>query len=111
MKQQIVQYLMFLANEKYVRNIALFTVAFLLFSAATAHAGTTGTEFLSVYDKIKDLTTGYLGKTLALSAFLIGLGAGAFKGSPMPAVAGIGIAAFTTYGVPVLESLSSGMLP
>lgn len=111
MKSKLEKLLCILTDEKVVRHITVVSVAIVMYGAANANAGTTGTEFLPVYDKIKDLAEGYLGKAFAAAAFLIGLGAGAFKGSPMPAIGGFGIAAFTTYGIPVLEGLATATLP
>ncbi|MBI3440931.1 MAG: hypothetical protein HY052_03865 [Proteobacteria bacterium] len=112
MSDSAIRFGIFMSDDRTLRMLALLAIAFVFITAAVGvNAGTTGTEFTSVYDKIKDWTTGYLGKTLAITSFLIGLGAGAFKGSPMPAIAGLGIALFSQYGVPVLEGISSAMIP
>ena len=50
-------------------------VVLALFFPDTALGGTTGTEFQSIYTKIKGWSTGYLGRLLALCTFVIGLGA------------------------------------
>ncbi len=41
--------------------------------AAPAFAGTTGTEFTGLYNLVKGWSEGYLGRTLAIAAFLVGI--------------------------------------
>jgi conjugal transfer pilus assembly protein TraA len=56
----------------------------------SAHAGTGGTEFDTFYDTIVDWAQGSLGKALALSMFLVGIGMGVVRGSVIAAVPAIG---------------------
>ena len=53
----------------------LLAITFLVYGAA-AFAGTSGGEFQGIYEQVKDWTSGYLGKAIALFAFLLGLGIG-----------------------------------
>lgn len=64
-------------------------VVFVLSVGSTAHAGTSGLEWKPAYDLIVGWVDGYLGKALAVLAFVVGLIAGIAKSSPM--LAGIGI--------------------
>jgi conjugal transfer pilus assembly protein TraA len=86
-------------------TLALVALALLLVDAA--YGGTTGTEFQGIYSKIKDWTTGYLGRSIAAFAFLLGLGAGVAKGSPIPAIAGVVFALFVSFGPAVLEGIAT----
>lgn len=73
--------------------------------AASAYAGTTGTEFKAFFDLIEGWTTGYLGKGLALSAFLLGAALGMVKGTMLPALVGIGFAIMFTVGPGVITGM------
>lgn len=95
-------------HQKLVIGVALAAV--LLLIAFNADAGTTGTEFKGIYDKLKDWTSGYLGKAIALFAFLLGLGIGVAKSSPIPAIAGIVFALFVAFGPAVLEGIATATL-
>lgn len=85
----------------------LLLVALLALLAGVADAGTSGTEFQGIYTKIKDWTSGYLGRSIAAFAFLLGLGAGVAKGSPIPAIAGVVFALFVSFGPAVLEGIAT----
>ena len=95
-------------HKKWV--IAFALLAMLLLIAINADAGTTGTELKGIYDKLKDWTSGYLGKAIALFAFLLGLGIGVAKSSPIPAIAGIVFALFVAFGPAVLEGIATATL-
>jgi conjugal transfer pilus assembly protein TraA len=73
--------------------------------AAAAFAGTTGTEFQAFFELIQGWTTGYLGKGLALSAFLLGAALGMVKGTMLPALVGIGFAIMFTVGPGVITGM------
>lgn len=95
-------------NKKLATGLLLF--ALLLLVAMNVDAGTTATEFQGVYDKIKDWTSGYLGKAIALFAFLLGLGVGVAKSSPIPAISGIVFALFVAFGPAVLEGIATATI-
>ncbi|QTR51566.1 TraA family conjugative transfer protein [Candidatus Thiothrix anitrata] len=90
--------------------IAFALLAMLLLLAFNADAGTTGAEFKGIYDKLVDWTSGYLGKAIALFAFLLGLGIGVAQSSPIPAIAGIVFALFVAFGPAVLEGIATATL-
>ena len=90
--------------------IGLSFLVLLLIAADMATAGTTATEFQSVYTKVKDWITGYLGKAIALMAFLIGLGVGVVKSSPLPAVAGVVFALFVAFGPTIIEGIATALI-
>ena len=95
-------------HKKWAMAFAL--LAMLLLAAFNADAGTTGAEFKGIYDKLVDWTSGYLGKAIALFAFLLGLGIGVAQSSPIPAIAGIVFALFVAFGPAVLEGIATATL-
>ena len=58
---------------------AMWMVLFFTLFAGAAVAGTTGTEFKPIFDLLTGWIGGYLGRTIALAAFIIGVGYGAFN--------------------------------
>lgn len=73
--------------------------------AAFASAGTTGAEFQGFYDLMVGWTSGYLGKGLALGAFLLGAALGMVKGTMVPALVGIGFAIMFSVGPGVITGM------
>ncbi len=80
-------------------------VALVALTAASAYAGTTGEEFKDFFDLIEGWTKGYLGKGLALSAFLLGAALGMVKGTMLPALVGVGFAIMFTVGPSVITGM------
>lgn len=95
-----------MGHKKAILIVAALLVLLVLM-VGIAHGGTTGSEFQGIYDKIKDWTSGYLGRSIAAFAFLLGLGAGVAKGSPIPAIAGVVFALFVSFGPAVLEGIAT----
>ena len=82
-------------------------IALVLLGAATgALAGTTGTEFQSLYTWLTGLVQGYFGKAAAVAA--IGLGAlfSLARLNPIAILSGIGFAVFLQYA----PTIASGIL-
>lgn len=79
-----------------------------LFYPESALGGTTGTEFQSIYDKVKGWSTGYLGRLLALCTFIIGLGASIMRQTLFPALTGIGVALVVSLGPSLIEGIATG---
>lgn len=90
--------------------IVASVVTFLLLAAMTVSAGVTGVEFQGIYNKIKDWVGGYLGKSIALFAFLLGLGFGAARQSPIPAIVGIVFALFIAFGPTIIEGIATATI-
>jgi conjugal transfer pilus assembly protein TraA len=84
-----------------------FVALALVLVALGADAGTTATEFQGIYDKLKDWVSGYLGKAIAMFAFVLGLGIGVAKSSPIPAISGVVFALFVAFGPAVLEGIAT----
>lgn len=70
-----------------------------------ALASTTGAEFQSAYQFFYDAATGYLGRGIAIVGGLIGLGYGAAKGSPLPAILGVILAVFGALGPTIIDAI------
>ena len=82
---------------------ALLIVALLI--PALAMAGTDGTEFEGLWTLVFGWAEGFLGKSIALVAFIIGAGIGAARSNPIPAVAGIVIALFFAVGPGIIDGV------
>jgi conjugal transfer pilus assembly protein TraA len=101
MKKALFSRLSFVGKPSAKSLVVLATGVF----AASAYAGTTGTEFQGFFDLIQGWTTGYLGKGLALAAFLLGAALGMVKGTMLPALVGIGFAIMFTVGPGVINGM------
>ena len=100
-----------ISSAKFRRAAAfalLSAVLVALFLPDTALGGTTGTEFQSIYDKVKGWSTGYLGRLLALCTFIIGLGASIMRQTLFPALTGIGVALVVSLGPSLIEGIATG---
>ena len=73
--------------------------------ATSAFAGTTGTEFQTMYTTMLNWATGYLGKAIAVAAFILGAGIGVARSSPIPALAGVVFALFMVYVPTIIDSI------
>jgi len=81
-------------------------LAFLLtLAAGSALAGTTGTEFQTLYTTLLNWATGFLGKSIAIAAFLLGAGIGIARSSPIPALVGVVFALFMVYVPTIIDSI------
>lgn len=91
------------------KDTVLFALFALVALAGSAYAGTTGTEFQAVYDLIAGWATGYLGRIIALSTFLVGLGITIVRQSLIPVVAGLAVAITVAFGPTVIEGIASAV--
>ena len=86
-------------------------IAFIFFVVASnVFAGTGGTEFTQLYDLLTGWTTGVLGKSIALAAFLVGMGFTVVQQSLVPVAVGIGAAAALAYTPAVLDGIIVGII-
>lgn len=76
-----------------------------LFLATIAQAGTTGTEFQALHTLLTGWANGYLGKSLAVAAFLFGAGYGVAKQTIVPAILGIVFALVFAVGPGVIDGM------
>ena len=94
------------------RNITVLApVALILALGATsAFAGTTGDEFQTMYTTLLNWATGYLGKAIAIAAFILGAGVGIARSSPIPALAGVVFALFMVYVPTIIDTIMTATL-
>lgn len=100
-----------LSSHASARLAAVAPVALLLALGATsAFAGTTGTEFQTMYTTMLNWATGYLGKAIAVAAFILGAGIGVARSSPIPALAGVVFALFMVYVPTIIDSIMTATI-
>ena len=99
---------MSLARSK--AHIAALIGTVLAFAAMPAGAGTTGTEFQTLYTTLLEWTTGYLGKSIAIAAFILGAGIGIARSSPIPALVGVIFALFMVYVPLIIDSVMTATI-
>ena len=85
------------------KQIVAFTLLTLV--SGVAMAGTTGSEFLALYTLLTGWASGYLGKALAIAAFITGAILGFAKGTAMPALIGIVFAIIFSIGPGVIDTM------
>lgn len=85
-------------------------VLLLALGATSAFAGTTGTEFQTMYTTMLNWATGYLGKAIAVAAFILGAGIGVARSSPIPALAGVVFALFMVYVPTIIDSIMTATI-
>ena len=83
----------------------VLAVFFTFLMTRRALAGTTGAEFQNIYNMVVEWTSGYLGKTIALGAFLAGMGIGIVRQSMMAVVSGIGAGLAVAYMPEVMNGI------
>lgn len=83
----------------------LFATVLMLAMIPVADAGTTGAAFQTFYNFIYQASTGYLGRGIALTGGVIGLGMGAATGKALPAAIGIVLAIFGALGPAIVNSI------
>jgi conjugal transfer pilus assembly protein TraA len=95
-----------------IRKILCNTVVPVLLAlvAGTAFASTTGTEFQTVYATLLNWATGFLGKSIAIAAFILGAGIGVARSSPIPALVGIVFALFMVYVPTIIDSIMTAVI-
>lgn len=95
----------FLVKGKTMLNKYGLMVALLGLVAGAATAGTGGTEFDTMYTMVVDWTEGTLGKLLAVTAFLIGMGMGVIRQSILAVVLGIAFALTLAYAPQIIDAV------
>jgi len=78
--------------------------------AGPALAGTTGTEFQTMYQTLLDWATGFLGKSIAIAAFILGAGIGIARSSPIPALVGVVFALFMVYVPTIIDTVMTAIV-
>lgn len=96
-----------LINRMY-RNVGLVAASATI--AVPAMAGTAGTEFQALYNLVKGWSEGYLGRVLAIAAFLTGAIVGFAKSTAMPALVGIIFAVLFAIGPGIIDGIASAVI-
>jgi len=91
------------------RNATL-VITLLMLASGTVLAGTTGTEFQTMYTTLLNWVNGYLGKSIAIAAFIIGAGVGIARSSPIPALVGVVFALFMVYIPNIIDSVMTAVI-
>jgi conjugal transfer pilus assembly protein TraA len=98
-------------NTRIVTYDSMIFVGFLAMARASAAiAGTGGTEFTDLYTTLQGWSQGYLGKTIALGAFIVGMGIGIAQQSIMAIALGIGAGMAVQYAPTIIDSMVTALL-
>lgn len=89
-------------NRK-TKTLLAATALFLV--AGSAFAGTSGTEFQTLYTWINGVVLGYFGKAVSVAAVAIGSVLSIARGNPIPILAGIGFAIFLQYTPTIISGI------
>jgi len=92
------------------RHRTTVLVLLTLLAVSPAFAGTTGTEFQTMYTTLLNWATGFLGKSIAIAAFILGAGIGIARSSPIPALAGVVFALFMVYVPTIIDSIMTAVI-
>jgi len=95
--------------QKLMLRAGVMTTVMVL-SIPVAVAGTTGAQFGVLYNLVKGWTTGLLGRTLAIAAFLVGAIVGFAKSNAMPALIGIIFALLFAVAPGVIDGIASAVI-
>lgn len=90
--------------------LLLLTAALFLVLIEPALAGTTGEEFKDIHSTVSGWVSGYLGRSIALMAFVVGLFYGALKQNFIVALGGVGIAIMIAVIPSVMDKLVSAVI-
>ena len=96
------------STRENLKSALVLAVFLTLMIGKNAMAGTTGSEFQNIYNMVVAWTSGYLGKTIALGAFLAGMGVGIVRQSMMAVVTGIGAGLAVAYMPEVINGIVTG---
>jgi len=95
---------------KSINKPALAAGGVALLGTGAAIAGTTGTEFQAMYDLLLGWASGFLGKAMAIAAFLFGAGFGVAKQTILPAVLGVVFALVFAIGPGVINGMLTAVI-
>lgn len=92
------------------KSLPLALCATAVVGAGGAAAGTSGAEFQQVYNLFLGWATGFLGKAMAIAAFLLGAGVGVAKQTVLPAILGIVFAIVLAFGPGIINGIVTGTI-
>lgn len=76
-----------------------------------AYAGTTGTEFDSIYTTVTGWVEGTLGRLISVVAVVAGLAMGVMRGAVIPFLIGIGVALGLNSAPTIINGIVTATLP
>jgi len=91
-------------------KVKLSAASLMMLITTAAMAGTSGAEFGPLYNLVTGWSTGYLGRTLAIAAFLVGAIVGFAKSTAMPALVGIVFAVLFAIGPGIIDGIASAVI-
>jgi len=91
-------------------TIATAIALVMTLAAGSALAGTSGTEFQTMYTTLLNWATGFLGKSIAIAAFILGAGIGIARSSPIPALVGVVFALFMVYVPTIIDTIMTAVI-
>jgi conjugal transfer pilus assembly protein TraA len=92
------------------KKTAAFVAVVLAFASTSAFAATTGAEFTTLYTTLLGWIQGYLGKSIAITGFILGAGVGIARQNPIPALVGVVFALFMLYVPTIIDSLMTAVI-
>ncbi len=78
--------------------------------AGVSTAGTSGVEFQTLHTLLQGWAEGYLGRALAIAAFIVGAAIGFARGTAFPALVGLVFAVVFAIGPGIINGLISGVI-
>ena len=97
-------------KDAMVKALFLSAIVVAICFTVLAYGSTTGAEWQNIYQKVHDWSTGYLGRGIALAAFLLGLGTGVVRSNPLPAIGGIVFAMLVAFGPGVIDGIATAVI-
>jgi conjugal transfer pilus assembly protein TraA len=94
-------------REILTRNYPMMVALAFLALPSLGFSSTTGEHFSGVYQFVHGAATGYLGRAIAITGGLIGLGMGASMGKALPAISGVVLAVFGSLGPSIIDTVFS----
>lgn len=94
------------------RNFLAILAALLgsLFIAGAAVASTSGNEFQALHALLTGWAEGFLGKSIAIAAFLLGAGFAAAKQNLVPAIFGLVVAIVFLVGPGIIDNMLTAVI-
>jgi conjugal transfer pilus assembly protein TraA len=87
------------------KTIQIATLAALGLTSVQASTVAASDDFFIFYEKVDSWATSGLAVGLSLATLIVGAGMGVAKASPMPALGGLGLAAFFAFGPGLIKNL------
>ncbi len=81
-----------------------------LLGAGSVMAGVTGTEFLPIFTLLSDWISGYLGRTIAFTGMILGVGAAALSQRPVLGLVGLFFGVLILIVPAVLNSMLTAVI-